>query len=172
MMRRTATAVILAASMVPGIAAAELKIGVVNAIKILEGAPQAEAARKQLEKEFATRDRDLVARQRQIKESEDTLARDGPTMSETDARKLERDIVAKRRDLKRDQDEFREDVNLRRNEEFGKIQREIIESIQAVAKAQGFDLVLGEGVIYANDKVDITNAVLDKLRKSGGAVTQ
>ena len=43
----------------PGIALAELKIGVVNAVKILEGAPQAEAARKQLEKEFASRDRAL-----------------------------------------------------------------------------------------------------------------
>jgi len=155
----------------PGAASAELKIGVVNAIKILEGAPQAEAARKQLEKEFATRDRDLVARQKQIKEMEDRLSRDGATMSETDARKLERDIVSKRRDLKRDQDEFREDVNLRRNEEFGKIQKEIIQSIQAVAKEQGFDLVLGEGVIYANDKVDITTSVLDRLKKAGGGTT-
>lgn len=155
--------------MAPGMATAELKIGVVNAIKILEGAPQAEAARKQLEKEFATRDRDLVARQRQIKESEDALARDGATLSEADARNRERDIVGKRRDLKRDQDEFREDVNLRRNEEFSKIQREIIESIQVVAKDQGFDLVLGEGVIYANDKVDITNAVIERLRRANGA---
>lgn len=162
--------VLLAASLAsPGAASAELKIGVVNAIKILEGAPQAEAARKQLEKEFASRDRDLVARQKQIKELEDRLSRDGATMSEPDARKLERDIVSKRRDLKRDQDEFREDVNLRRNEEFGKIQKEIIESIQDVAKAQGFDLILGEGVIYANEKVDVTTAVLERLRTGGGA---
>jgi outer membrane protein len=159
----------LAAMMLPGSASAELKIGVVNAIKILEGAPQAEAARKQLEKEFASRDRDLVARQKSIKEMEDRLSREGATMSEADARKLERDIVSKRRDLKRDQDEFREDVNLRRNEEFGKIQKEIVQSIQDVAKSQGYDLILGEGVIYANEKTDITNAVLERLRKGGGS---
>jgi outer membrane protein len=160
---------VLALAAIPGIASAELKIGVVNAIKILEGAPQAEAARKQLEKEFASRDRDLVARQKSIKEMEDRLSREGATMSEADARKLERDIVSKRRDLKRDQDEFREDVNLRRNEEFGKIQKEIVQSIQDVAKSQGYDLILGEGVIYANEKTDITNAVLDRLRKGGGS---
>lgn len=153
----------------PGSASAELKIGVVNAIKILEGAPQAEAARKQLEKEFASRDRDLVARQKAIKEMEDRLARDGATMAEAEARKLERDIVSKRRDLKRDQDEFREDVNLRRNEEFGKIQKEIVQSIQDVAKSEGYDLILGEGVIYASDKTDITNAVLERLRKGSGS---
>jgi outer membrane protein len=160
---------LVVAAVIPGTAKAELKIGVVNAIKILEGAPQAEAARKQLEKEFASRDRDLVARQKSIKEMEDKLARDGATMNETDAGKMERDIVSKRRDLKRDQDEFREDVNLRRNEEFGKIQKEIVQSIQAVAKEQGYDLILGEGVIYANDKTDITGAVLERLRKGESA---
>lgn len=160
---------IVAAMALPGAASAELKIGVVNAIKILEGAPQAEAARKQLEKEFASRDRDLVARQKTIKEMEDRLAREGATMSEADARKLERDIVSKRRDLKRDQDEFREDVNLRRNEEFGKIQKEIVQSIQDVAKSEGYDLILGEGVIYASEKTDITNAVLERLRKGSSS---
>ena len=40
--------------------AADYKLGVVNAPKILEASPQADAARKKLEKEFATRDRDLV----------------------------------------------------------------------------------------------------------------
>lgn len=160
---------LLAAMALPGVASAELKIGVVNAIKILEGAPQAEAARKQLEKEFASRDRDLVARQKTIKEMEDRLAREGATMSEAEARKLERDIVSKRRDLKRDQDEFREDVNLRRNEEFGKIQKEIVQSIQDVAKSEGYDLILGEGVIYASDKTDITNAVLERLRKGSSS---
>lgn len=160
---------LVAAMALPGVASAELKIGVVNAIKILEGAPQAEAARKQLEKEFASRDRDLVARQKTIKEMEDRLAREGATMSEAEARKLERDIVSKRRDLKRDQDEFREDVNLRRNEEFGKIQKEIVQSIQDVAKSEGYDLILGEGVIYASDKTDITNAVLERLRKGSSS---
>lgn len=160
---------LVAAMALPGVASAELKIGVVNAIKILEGAPQAEAARKQLEKEFASRDRDLVARQKTIKEMEDRLAREGATMAEAEARKLERDIVSKRRDLKRDQDEFREDVNLRRNEEFGKIQKEIVQSIQDVAKSEGYDLILGEGVIYASDKTDITNAVLERLRKGSSS---
>jgi len=148
-----------------------LKIGVVNAVKVLEGAPQAERARKLLEKEFAARDRELLAQQKAIKEMEDKLSKDGAVMSESEAQKLERDIVGKRRDLKRDQDEFREDVNLRRNEEFGKIQKEIVQSIQAVAKDQGFDLVLGDGVIYASDKVDVTGDVLDRLKKGAGAAS-
>ena len=93
------------------------------------------------------------------------MVKDGAIMSETERARLERDIVNKRRELKRDSDEFREDVNFRRNEEFGKIQRDIVEAIREVAKAQKYDLVLGEGVIYASPAVDITAAITKHLKK-------
>lgn len=145
--------------------AADYKIGVVNAVKILEAAPQADVARKKLEKEFAARDRELVAAQKSLKALEDRMVKDGAIMSETERSRLERDIVNKRREQKRDQDEFREDVNFRRNEEFGKIQRDIVEAIREVAKKEKFDLVLGEGVIYASKTVDITDKVVKFLKK-------
>ncbi len=147
--------------------AADYKIGVVNAPRVLEMAPQAEAARKKLEKEFATRDRDLVAAQKSLKALEDRLQKDGAIMSEDERARVERDIVNKRRDLKRDTTEFQEDVNFRRNEEMAKIQNEIGQAIVALAKEQGFDMVLGTGVVYASDKVDVTEAVIEKLKKGG-----
>ncbi|HCU89857.1 MAG TPA: hypothetical protein DGR97_07935 [Gammaproteobacteria bacterium] len=145
--------------------AADYKIGVVNAVKVLEAAPMADVARKKLEKEFATRDRELVAAQKSLKSLEDRMVKDGAIMSETERARLERDIVNSRRELKRDSDEFREDVNYRRNEEFGKIQRDIVEAIRVVAKAQKFDLVLGEGVIYASPPIDITESIITHLKK-------
>ena len=145
--------------------AADYKIGVVNAVGVLEAAPQADVARKKLEKEFATRDRELVAAQKSLKGLEDRMVKDGAIMSETERSRLERDIVNKRRELKRDQDEFREDVNFRRNEEFGKIQRDIVEAIREVAQKEKFDLVLGEGVIFASKAVDITQNVINHLKK-------
>lgn len=142
------------------------KIGVVNAVKILESAPQAEAAKKRLEQEFAARDRKLVSTQKSIKQKEDKLAKDGAIMSESERKSLERDTLAARRELKRDQDEFRDDLNFRRNEEFGKIQREIVQAIQKIAQEKKYDLIVGEGVIFASSKVDITNTVIQSL-KSG-----
>ena len=145
--------------------AADYKIGVVNAVRVLEAAPQADIARKKLEKEFAARDRELVAAQKSLKGLEDRMIKDGAIMSETERSRLEREIVNKRRELKRDQDEFREDVNFRRNEEFGKIQRDIVEAIREVAKKEKYDLVMGEGVIYASKAVDITDNVVKYLKK-------
>lgn len=149
----------------PGMAAADLRLGVINAVKVLEAAPQADEARKRLEKDFAPRDRELVSAQKSLKSKEDRLAKEGSNLGDTERRKLERDILDARRDLKRDSDEFREDLNFRRNEEFGKIQKQVVEAIQSIAKEEGFDLILGEGVIYANEKVDITAKVIDRLKK-------
>jgi outer membrane protein len=145
--------------------AADYKIGVVNAVAVLEAAPQSDTARKKLEKEFSAKDRELVSKQKGLKGLEDRLKKDGAIMSESERGRLERDILSKRRELKRDQDEFREDVNFRRNEEFGKIQKQIVEAIRKVAADQKYDLVLGEGVIYASKTVDITDAVIKTLKK-------
>lgn len=151
-----------------GNASAELRIGFVNAAKVLEEAPQAAAARDNLQQEFAPRDRELVSMQKEIRALEEKLGRDAAVMSETERRNLERDILNRKRDLKRSQDVFREDFNLRRNEELGKLQRLVIETIRAVSKEQNYDLMLTEGVLFASDRVDVTNVVLQQLKDQGG----
>ena len=146
--------------------AEDYKLGAVNAIRVLEQSPQADVARSIIEKEFAPRDTQLVAKQKELKAMEDKLAKDGAIMSEEERSKLERDIINNKRDLKRDQDEFREDFNFRRNEEFAKIQRDIVDAIQKVAKENNYDVVLSDGVIYASPKVDISELVIEYLKKT------
>ncbi len=51
----------------------------------------------------------------------------------------------------RKQNEFVEDLNVRRNEELGRLQTTLLTEVQTYAKAQGFDLVIGDGVLYAKD---------------------
>jgi outer membrane protein len=146
------------------ILAEELRLGFVNPIKVLEAAPQAEVARKTLEREFASRDRELGTAQKRIKQMEDRLAKEASTMSDSERRKLEKEVVNGKRDLRRDQEEFRDDLNFRRNEEFGKIQKQIVEAIQAVAKEENYDMVVGEGVVYASKRVDITDKIVERLK--------
>ncbi|QKT02436.1 OmpH family outer membrane protein [Ectothiorhodospiraceae bacterium 2226] len=151
-----------------------LKIGVVNTARVLEEAPQAEAASKKLEAEFAPRERELVNAQRQLKNLEDRLARDGAVMSEAERRNLERDIMGLRRDVNRGQEEYREDLNMRRNEELGRLHRRVYEVIVALAKDGNFDVLLGDTVLYASEQVDLTDQVIQRLRdefRNGGGGT-
>ena len=145
--------------------AADLKVGFVNAPKVLEQAPQAEAAQKALQKEFSPRDKAIVEGQKEIRKLADKLTRDGVIMSETERRKLERDIVSLKRDLKREQEEFREDLNIRRNEAFEKIRNIVRDAINDIARSEKYDLIVGEGVIYADSRIDITDKVVARLKQ-------
>jgi outer membrane protein len=169
-MKRTGTTIIFTgllvmASMHSSAVLAEMKIGFVDTVKLLESAPQAKSAQSKIESEFAPREKELVALQREIKKLEDDLARDSAVMSESERTKKERNILSKRRDLKRSQDEFRDDLNIRRNEVLAKLQKDMYQAVVELAKEQKFDLILSQGVVYSSDKVDITESVLKKLKK-------
>jgi outer membrane protein len=78
---------------------------------------------------------------------------------------LERDIIARRRKLKNEQTAFQEDLALRQNEELGKLRKVIAEVIIEVARQDKLDLVLESGVVWASDRVNITDRVLQRLQK-------
>jgi len=153
-----------AAALAPPSAAAEIKVGFVNVAKVLELAPQAEAARNRIEQEFAPKDRALLAQQKEVQDLEDRLVKNAAVMSESERLRKETEIRGLKRDLRRAQDEFREDLNLRHAQERSRLQRTVTEVIQALAKAENFDLIVSGGVIFAGERVDITDKVLDRLR--------
>jgi outer membrane protein len=146
--------------------AAEIKIGFVNVARLLEKAPQAEKAKKELEREFQPRDKKLVAEQKEIKSMEEKLAKDAAVMGEDEKQKLDKEILNRKREAKRLQDEFREDFNMRRNQELTTLQKAIFEAIQSLAKEEHFDLLLTDGVVYANETIDVTGKVEKKLEQS------
>lgn len=145
--------------------AADLKIGAVDPAKVLEKAPQAEVARAMLEKEFAERDRELLALQQKHRSSEEALMRDGMMMSQDQRASKERELRTLQRDIERSQEAFRDDLNIRRNEVFGKLQREIYEAIINLAEQESYDLILSEGVIYASGKVDLSDKLIEQLER-------
>ena len=147
------------------VTAAALKIGFVNALKVMDKAPQVAKANKRLEKEFAPKQRKIVSARKTIQKMEKRLTKNMAIMSESAARKLSQDIREKKRNIKRLQEEFREDYNIRRNEELEKIQKLIVTVIQKFAKKKAYDLVITEGVIWASSRIDITDQVLKRLKR-------
>jgi len=144
-------------------ASAENKIGVVNFQKLLEDAPQTKTAMAALETEFSPRRRDLLTMQNDLKARDEKLQREGAVMAEADRAKAEKSLRDEQREFSRKAGEFQDDASTRRNEELGKVQRYLVSEIQAYASAQGFDLVLGDGVFFAKPQLDITAQVLAVL---------
>lgn len=141
---------------------ADLKIGYVNTVRVIEEAPQGVAALKKLETEFGQRDKELVNLQNRIRQLDDELQKG---LSTADRRAREREILTQKRELKRATQEFREDYNQRRNEELAVLQQVVRKAILDIAKQEKYDLVLHEGTVYASESIDITDKVLKRLGK-------
>jgi outer membrane protein len=148
-------------------AAEGYKVAFVEVPRLLQDAPQVAAVRENLKKEFARRDKDLVALQGEIKKIEEKLQRDGAILSDVETQRLERDLVGKQRKLKAAQNEFQEELSLRQNEELNKLRRQIAEEIIEVSKEDGLDLVLETGVGFASDRANVTEKVLERLKAKG-----
>jgi outer membrane protein len=145
-------------------AQADVKIGYVNAARLLDESPQAEDVSKRLKQEFSGKEKDLLSKQNELKKLQDRMTRDGSVMSEAEHGKLDRDILTLQRDVQRKSDEFREDLNLRKNEEMNKLLGVIQAAIADIGKEQHYDLIVYEGVAYASPTIDLTDTVLAKMR--------
>jgi len=144
---------------------APIKIAYVNAVKVIEDAPQAKRALAKLEAEFRPRDEKIVVTTNKIKELEDKLGKESAVMTASDRRSVEKNLLILKRNLKRESQEFREDYNLRRNEELAALQKLVYRVIVDIAKKGKYDLIVHEATIYASKKIDITNKVLQKLQE-------
>lgn len=164
-MRRIST--ILAAAALAAAAgaayAADYKIGFVNTERLFREAAPAKRAQQKLEREFASRDADIQRLSRQVRDLQTQLDRDGATMPEGDRRNKERDLANQSRDLQRMQREAREDLNLRRNEELASLQERANKVIQQIAESEKFDLILQDPVVFASQRIDITEKVIKAL---------
>lgn len=144
--------------------ATDLKIGYVSPARVTDEAPQAEAARAELEREFEPRNQELVGMRNELRELEDIMQRDGALMAEDEQQRRQRDIVSLRRELQRAQEAFREDLNMRRNELLADLQRRVVQTIGDFARDQDYDLIVSDGVFYASDAIDITDRIIERLQ--------
>lgn len=152
-------------------AAQDLKVGVVNVPLLMDRAPQTKAAMEDLQEEFAPRQREFAAKAKELEDLTAKIQKDAAVMGETERQNAEKDLRDLRREVSRLQTEFQEDLNLRQNEELGSLQRTLLVEVQNYAQQQGYDLVVGDGVLYASDAVNITDEVLRAIETSYNATS-
>lgn len=155
---------------VPVLAQAQgaLKIGVVNIGRLLQESPQAIAAGARLEDEFAPRQREIMALQTELEEKAARIQKDLEVMGTEERENAQRDLRNDEREIVRAQNEFREDLDLRRNEVIGAVQREVLLAVKNFGDAEGYDLILAEGIVQFNTRIEVTDLVLERLRAKEG----
>lgn len=143
-------------------AAQELKIGYVNADRVLRDAAPAKAAQAKLETEFAKREKDLADLAAKLKTASDKLEKDGPTLAEAERSRRQRDLVEQDREFQRKRREFQEDVTQRKNEELALVVERANKVMKQIFDAEKYDLIIQEAV-FAGPRIDITDKVIKAL---------
>ena len=165
---RALAVVALSVAAAAPLSAQELKIGYVNSERVLREALPAKAAQAKLEAEFGKRERELNEAATRLKAAADKLDKDAPTLAETEKNRRQRELVEQDRDLQRKRREFQEDLNQRRNEELASVVERANRVIKQIFDGEKYDLILQE-VIFASNRVDITEKVIKVLNATGSA---
>lgn len=153
-------AVLLAAG--SAVQAQELKIGYVNAERVLREAAPAKAAQAKLEAEFGKREKELNDVGARLKAASDKLEKDAPTLSEAERARRQRELVEQDRDFQRKRRELQEDLAQRKNEELAAVLERSNRVIKSIFDADKYDLIVQDAV-FASARVDITKKVIDAL---------
>lgn len=157
------------AGLVAPAAAQGVRVGYVDMKRLIDSAPQLRAGRELLEREFADRDAALRAEQQRLSELEARQRRETGVVDAATAEARAREIDALRRNLDRTRTRLREDLNRRAQEEYKRRWDAMQDQVTAFARENGYDLIVESPVVYASPSIDVTDAILERLRREAPA---
>jgi outer membrane protein len=156
------------------VVAQETRIAYVDMKAVLDQAPQVIAGRQRLDQEFRARN-DAVAQDEQRLQTlkaqleANQLLPPAQALSAPERRRTEQEIRLLERSIQRRRDELRQELQLRRNEEISRVEVEINQAIATIASQQNYDLVLASPVVFASDRIDVTDLILQHLQQEHAA---
>jgi len=148
-------------------AASAPKIAYVSVEKILTEAPQVQAVNDSMLERFGGRKTELQEMEKEINEMQENYKRNELVMTEDKLNELKNSVIAKIQEFKQKEAVLQQEVATVRNQELAVLQQAVRSIIEDIAKAEKYDLILtSEGVAYANEKLDISNKVLERMKKA------
>ncbi|MDA3921461.1 MAG: OmpH family outer membrane protein [Salinisphaera sp.] len=141
------------------------RIGVVDLTRLVNESPQAQQAKDHMAKRFAKRKTALEQAAHTLQVKMDRLKDNADKMSDAQRDKLSSDVRDSQHDLALKQSRYNDDVSDAETEELKQLRADLRSEINAYAKAHDYDVILGDSVLYANPKLDITDQVLARLSK-------
>lgn len=152
----------------PAMAQAETRLAVVNISKLVTESPQAASARQKMDQEFSARRKKLEGLQDKLIADVEKAKKDAAVMSADQKKKTQEDLGKRQREFAQQQGEYNAEVARREQQELETLRKAILEIVADVARQNKYDVVLGDGVVYAADAINITDKVLAAMRGKAG----
>src|ERR1700680_1198131 len=146
-------------------ASAPAKIAVLNVRNAIVATAEGKQAQALLQSQFAPKQNELQATQKQIEDLQRRLSEGARTLSDDEKAKLQRQGELLSRRLQRDNDGLTEELNAAQGEIVDGIGRKMLDVLDRYARENGYTAVLdtsaqGSPVIYGSSQADITQDVV------------
>ena len=168
-MRRLLLAALLACGIAAAPAfAADLKLGYIDMQRALNSSEAGKEAKEQLAARVKKYQEEINTKQEDIKKLKDELEKQGMLLSESSRAAKEKDYQQRLKEFQRFTKDAQEELQ-GKDEEFT---RKILEGMEKIIQEFGrkngytFIFVKNEGMLFVDDKVDVTEEVLKLLNSS------
>ncbi len=144
----------------------EVKIGVINAQKVIMGTARGKAIQKKLKAIGASKQQKVQQMQNEIKKLEKELQ--SPALN-SDARDRKADQLQSRKTkFKRYVEDTQKELRRRYQKEIQTLQKEVMPIIDRIGKSKGFTIIFDlsiAGISYFDKTIDITDLVIKEIDK-------
>ncbi len=142
-----------------------LKIGVVNMQKLQNQAPQIQKMVADLQKRFGPQKEQLEKLAQTIQSDEKTLKQNELLMTKDKLTAARKDLVAKVQSFREQEAQLGKEIQVARNQELAVFSDTVNNILSELAKKDKYDLILNDGVVYMDSKLDVTDKILAELKK-------
>ncbi|EKE84841.1 hypothetical protein A10D4_04495 [Idiomarina xiamenensis 10-D-4] len=164
-MKTTVTAVAAATALMAGAAQAQQKIGVVDMMQIFQELPQREQISQKLQDEFEPRFQEMRQLEQKVQELRQKQERDQSIMSEQEKTQLNRQLEQVVAEAQLKNKALQEDTRRRQAEERNKLLGDVQQAINAIADAEGYDIVLqSNAVAFIKKDADLSDEVVERMK--------
>jgi outer membrane protein len=155
----------------PAMPAGGLKVAVINTEQILLESVAGKKAVADLKKVQDQKEAELNAKQEEIKALQAKIDAGRLSLAQDKLADLEKQLEDKVISARRLQDDANRDLNKRKDDVLGGIDQRVMPVINQLGKEMGFTLIFRKfesGLIYADEAIDITPLVIQRLDASAG----
>ena len=141
------------------------RIAYVDMQRLIDNAPQMLAARERLKREFDAQDASLQGEIAKLGALDQRVRDEAATLPEAELSALKRQADALRAAIARTGQRLRAELAARTDQELDRAWPEINETVAEYAREVGYDLVVQSPVVYVSGRIDITDRVLERLKR-------
>jgi outer membrane protein len=147
-----------------------LKVAVINTEQILLESQAGKKAVAELKKVQDQKEAELNSKQEEIKSLQSKIDSGRLSLAQDKLADLEKQLEDRVISARRLQDDANRDLNKRKDDVLGGIDQRVMPVINQLGKEMGFTLIFRKfesGLIYADEAIDITPMVIQRLDASG-----